>query len=237
MTKPLILCSGSTEQKQFSMLHLYSDAILRAGGVPVLLTPRMTESDTRDLLSAADGLLLCGGVDWDPARYGEEALPELGEVSSERDTAETLLIREALRVRMPIFGICRGMQSLNVVCGGTLWQDLPTQQPTNIHHWQMDEVPENEPSHGVKVTEGTMLHSVLGTSELRVNSLHHQAVKQPAPGWTVSAVSEDGIIEAMENMSDGVFRVSVQWHPERLHAGCVPHPDLLFRAFCDACRR
>jgi putative glutamine amidotransferase len=192
----------------------YSQAVERAGGVPILL-PVMTEPEvTARYLDVLDGLLLSGGVDIAPVRYGQEPHPKLGEVDADRDATELPLLREALARDLPVFGICRGIQTLNVALGGTLYQDLPSESPSDIHHQQGDrQIPRSQPSHPIRITPGSRLRAIVGAEEMPVNSMHHQALREVAEELIVSACAADGVIEAVE-MPSRRYVVAVQFHPE-----------------------
>ncbi|MBX6395573.1 MAG: gamma-glutamyl-gamma-aminobutyrate hydrolase family protein, partial [Alicyclobacillaceae bacterium] len=157
--------------------------------------------------------MLTGGVDVDPAFFGEEPSRGLGEVCPQRDTFEMALVEEAFLRNVPVLAICRGMQVMNVVAGGTLIQDLGSQGRGNLQHRQ--KAPRWHGSHRIEVVPGSKLAAILGAEELRVNSFHHQAVKDVAPGMQVSATSSDGVVEAIES-SLHRFAVGVQWHPENM---------------------
>ena len=163
-----------------------------------------------------DGMLLGGGLDVDPARYGSEVKPDANvEIDPERDSTEFAAFEKARREGVPVLGICRGMQLVNVALGGTLHQDIPSERPSDVVH----EVPGQHPErrdHKVEVKPGTRLSEIARTSEMEVNSRHHQAVDRLAPGIAVSAVAPDGLIEAFESASP--WLLAVQWHPENLVA-------------------
>ncbi len=172
----------------------------------------------KDLLPGAldecDGLLLTGGVDVDPKEYGETPHPTV-ETNAVRDDYELALAKLAIKQDLPLLAICRGVQVLNVAAGGTLIQDLPSQHPSSIAHSITE--PRNAIAHDVAITNGTCLSMLLGAPSLAVNSRHHQAVKDTAPGFVVSAVSPDGVVEAIERPAS-TFCVGVQWHPENFWA-------------------
>jgi len=184
----------------------YVESVKRAGGEPVVLDP---SADPVSALNNVDALLLSGGLDVDPALYGE-APHATTEVDAARDRFEIPLSREAVARDMPVFAICRGVQVLNVAGGGSLVQDIPSSVTTGLAH--SIDVPKNHIAHPVRVTPGTRLAASLGAS-CDVNSRHHQAVARVAPSFVVSAVSEDGVVEAIER-PESTFCVGVQWHPE-----------------------
>jgi len=212
----------------------YLTAVQQAGGVPVLLTPQL-DRGARELFDQLDGLMLTGGGDIDPARFGEAPHPSVAEVSGARDTLELELTERAVRQELPLLAICRGIQVLNVALGGTLYQDIPSDPGSPIDHSQKER--RDRPTHAVKVLgEGTRLGRILGTLELEVNSFHHQAVKRLGRGLREIAWASDGIIEGVELPGADGFVVGVQWHPEDL----VEHDPVarsLFAAFVDAAKR
>lgn len=186
----------------------YSAAVIAAGGVPFIVP--LTSSDEQNHLNGVDALVLTGGGDIDPARYGSIPSPFVGGIDPHRDAVEILLVRTALSRRIPVLGICRGCQLLNVALGGTLIQHLP--DVTALSHlvpaFREDDV------HTVWVEAGSHLAAAVGGGELAVNSVHHQAVGALAPGLRAVAWAPDGIVEAIESM-DGLC-VGIQWHPENL---------------------
>ena len=161
-----------------------------------------------------DGLLLSGGVDVAPERYGQEPHPKLGQVDYDRDALEMPLIAQALQQDMPIFAICRGIQSLNVAMGGTLYQDLPSEYPSELVHQQsLRKIPRNQFSHAIQIEPDSRLGSIAGADEMRTNSFHHQALRDVAKGLVVTAHAPDGVIEAAESPTHR-YVVAVQFHPE-----------------------
>jgi putative glutamine amidotransferase len=198
-----------------------------------MIPPGLDANALDALCMRLDGLLLTGGADLDPALYGEQRMPESGDVEPERDELELAMTRTALARDLPILGICRGMQALNVACGGTLYQDIATQLPdTELHDWH--KLPRNHLAHNVTVEPGSRLSEILGAQELRVNSLHHQAVRRPGAGLRIVARAADGVAEGLEAPGRR-FALAVQYHPEEL----VETDALsrrLFDAFTQACR-
>lgn len=196
-------------------LEDYRQAILHVGGDPRIVDPSMTPDAA---LKGLDGLLLTGGDDVTPARYGEPAHEATVEAESGRDEFETALVTAARKQGLPVFAICRGIQLLNVACGGTLVQDIPTQVTGAMSHAL--QVPPNEPyslAHEIWIEKDSLLSRLmrerLNDDTCEVNSRHHQAVKTVASGFKVSATAPDGIIEAIEDPSLR-FCLGVQWHPE-----------------------
>ena len=195
------------------MLSAYTDALEACGLVPVILPLTANPEAARRALDCCDGLLITGGQDVDPACYGEAVLPQCGALAPIRDALETTLVREAAARDLPTFGICRGAQIMNAALGGTLWQDLPTQAPSDIVHRQ--ERPYDRPVHPVTVAEGTLLADILGPGVHPVNSLHHQAICRVAEPLEIAAAAPDGLTEAVF-LPGKQFFLGVQWHPEFL---------------------
>ena len=194
----------------------YRQAILHAGGEVRVVDASI---GVEEALDGVDGLLLSGGGDVDPSRYGEPPHPATSEIEPERDAFEIGLITAARRRDLPIFGICRGVQILNVAAGGTLVQDIPTQLPGAINHSLA--VPQHLPyelAHEIWVEKDSLLARLMGdrlvgSDTCEVNSRHHQAVKTVGPGFRVSATAPDGVIEAIEDPA-ARFCIGVEWHPE-----------------------
>src|SRR5919107_3263167 len=194
----------------------YVRAVSEAGGVPVILPPSLSHPKAEALLDGLDGLLLSGGPDLHPGYYSEEPIPELGTTIPEWDALEMALLRLALMRGMPIFGICRGMQILNVALGGTLYQDVPSQLGSDvIDHWQS--TLRCRSTHEVEVLDDSYVAEITDRQTIPVNSYHHQGIKGLADALTVAARSADRVIEAFESrdFSDR-WLVGVQWHPEGL---------------------
>lgn len=187
----------------------YSEAVTSVGGLPFLLPTRPSD-ELLGYLDRIDGLVLTGGGDVDPESYGADPSPVVGGVEPFRDEAEIELVRAALTRRLPVLGICRGCQVMNVALGGTLIQHLP--EVSELPHF----VPESRESgqHGVRLDPGSRLAAAVGADELLVNSVHHQAVRNLAPGVRAAAWAPDGIVEAIE--VDDAPWIGVQWHPENL---------------------
>jgi putative glutamine amidotransferase len=193
----------------------YIRAIEQAGGVPLPIPITDREATLRAIYGLIDGLLLAGGVDIDPAHFAEEPNPQLGKVDASRDRVELALTRWALDDQRPILGICRGIQTLNVASGGTLWQDIDAQVPAALDHKHQPGRPYTYRAHPVSVEPGSRLARLVGASELQVNSLHHQAPKEAGHGLRAVAWAPDGVIEGLEGTGDG-WIIGVQWHPEWL---------------------
>ncbi|MBI4271453.1 MAG: gamma-glutamyl-gamma-aminobutyrate hydrolase family protein [Candidatus Rokubacteria bacterium] len=210
----------------------YVRAVELAGGAPVLLPPPLG-ADARDALWARlDGLVLTGGGDVDPRHFGEPRHPAVAEVSEARDALELELTRRALAQGLPLLAICRGIQVLNVALGGSLHQDIPSEPGSPLAHSQTER--RHQPTHHVKVREGSRLAAILGTHEVDVNSFHHQALARLGRGLAAVAWAPDGIVEGVEETAGGDrFVVGVQWHPEDL-VEHDPAARRLFAAFVTA---
>jgi putative glutamine amidotransferase len=215
----------------------YVVAVREAGGLPLLLTPAHQAESLRALYELLDGLLLTGGEDVVPSRYGEPVTASNVECVPERDTLEFRLLEWALADRLPVLAVCRGIQVLNVALGGSLYQDLPADRPGPVAHDQMlSQVSRTQPSHTVIVREGTFLGDLIGSGLLQVNSMHHQGLKALAPGLAAVAHAADGLVEAVEpaDGASGLFLVGVQWHPEELARADDVAARRLFEAFVTA---
>lgn len=213
------------------MLPGYMRGIEQAGGVPVMLPLSDDPDAIATLAGHCDGFLFTGGHDVSPSLYGEETLPQCAAVCPGRDRMEKPLLEAALNANKPVFGICRGIQLINALLGGTLYQDLPTQHPSDTCH-HMD-APYNRVAHEVTLLPGTPLQALLDEETLGVNSCHHQAIKALSPRLSPMAVAPDGIVEAAW-MPDRRFVWAVQWHPEFFDADHEPSQKL-FDAFVRAC--
>jgi putative glutamine amidotransferase len=210
----------------------YIRALQNAGAVPVLIPHSPDPRHLRALVQRLDGVLLPGGGDIDPAHYGESRHERCNEPSPARDEIELALARWAIENHLPLLGICRGIQVLNVALGGSLYQDILAQvDGGSKHDWYPDH-PRTLTPHDVTLAPGTRLAALAGIHSLPVNSLHHQAVKDLAPGLLATAHAPDGIVEAVE-VPDHPFALAVQWHPEEL-APTDPHARCLFDALAAA---
>jgi putative glutamine amidotransferase len=236
LTRPLIgITAASFIVKGKSYHRGYApnvEAVAAAGGLPVYVPPGLDEETLRDLYARLDGLLLPGGPDVRPALYGQPQHPMTLVIDGPRDALELTLARWAADDNLPVLGICRGHQVLNVALGGTLVQDIPSQVKTKLAHDIPDGLPRKTRVHTVTVNPDSRLAAILGETEFLVNSLHHQSVAEAAPGVTVTATAPDGIVEALE-VPGKPFLLSVQWHPEDLYAE-DPVMARLFAAFVAA---
>jgi putative glutamine amidotransferase len=226
---PLIGVSTSitvgTNPERAYVNSAYLHAVQQAGGVPVALPPQISRASLELLSPELNGLLLTGGGDIDPALFGETPHPTLYDVAPTRDTLETAALHLALERGLPVLAVCRGLQVLNVGLGGNLYQDLATDHGTQLLHSQKE--PRDQPTHKVKVAPGSRLAETLGTDELEVNSMHHQAIKTLGRGLTAVAWAPDQIVEGAEVDDRARFVLGVQWHPEEL----VGHSDAARRLF------
>jgi putative glutamine amidotransferase len=252
-----ITCGRKENEAHFYLSQAYVKAVQEASGLPVILPGCTGQKEMTGLLRLIQGLILSGGGDVDPVYFSEEPLPGLGEIDPARDIFELNFTRLALTAGIPVLGICRGMQVLNIAFGGSVYQDMFTQvkerpvsrlgtqadqgksdflpghqvlsEASCLEHYQ--KAPRRYPTHKVKIAAGTILARIFGVTELRVNSFHHQAVHQLAPGFIVSALAVDGIIEGIESINHS-FVLGLQWHPENLEEHRV-----LFRALIKACKK
>ena len=244
---PLILISPSTQRQgvefadaSISLSNRYAQAILAAGGLPLVLPCEPGAALAAAFVQRADGVMLTGGDDVQTKLFAPKLSAKLARTVSppepERDLLELQLIDEVFRQRKPLLAICRGHQMLNVALGGTLVVDIPTQLPHALNHRRMDR--KTEPVHDVALTPGSQLAALLGCSKIGVNSTHHQSVGRVAQPLAISAHSEDGVIEGLELKDAGQlpYLQSVQFHPERLYDR-YPKFLELFRSFVRACSR
>lgn len=223
---------AGTRRPIFGNNQAYVRAVEQAGGAPVLIPLLEKPESVAAIRARLDGLLLTGGGDLSPALYGEARLPECGEIEPERDAAEIELTRWALDAGTPVLGVCRGMQLLSIVRGGTLYQDIVSQHSGSPRHDIIDQ-PRAHRAHSITLHPDSRLAAILGTRAPVVNSLHHQAVKDAGVDVEIVGWSEDGIAEAME-LQGHPFALAVQYHPEEL-APTDEASRRLFAAFVKAC--
>ncbi len=238
------------EERWEAVLDAYTKAVLLAGGLPVILPiiptePALSRVEAgaepsrsgpaliEEYLETIDGLILTGGADIHPSLYGEIVLERCGEIDDERDRFEVELIHATRARDLPFFGVCRGLQVLNVALGGSLYQDLSYRAGTDPIHMNSRER-RGEAAHQVAIAPGSRLAAIIGARELAVTSTHHQVIRDLAPGLTVSAVAPDGVIEGIEG--PGRFLLAVQWHPERM-ADRHPEQLALFQSLVESARR
>ncbi len=236
MKKPLI---GIAADRAISPTHAfkieipekYAESVIQAGGIPLLIPLGLSRTDLEELPSSLDGIMLAGGSDIDPALFGGEPHPKVYGIKPERDKQEINLVHLALRTHLPLLGICRGVQVINVAMQGGLYTHILDQLPGALQHSTPKHLPREQIQHRVQVVPGSRLAQAIRETDIPVNSHHHQGLDKPAAGLQVSAYAPDGLIEAVELPGDAFF-VGVQWHPEWLleHA----HARELFSAFCQA---
>ncbi len=237
MTRPVVLVPPDLETKAtrrgpvptLELQRPYADAVWDAGGLPLVPPPITDVAALDQLIALADAVVLPGGAfDIDPALYGEEKHERCGELKPERTALERALFVRAEARALPVLGVCGGMQLINVVRGGALWQDLGAQAPSTVAHQQA--APKDQPAHEVDVVAGTALARVVGVPRLPVNSTHHQAVKRVGAGLVVCARATDGLVEGIEDPSKP-FLVGVQWHPEAMREAAQ---RAIYRALVEA---
>lgn len=213
MKSPIIgiTCATHPSEEKYYIVKDYVKAVDASGGIPILIPPFKSETRIKEIARFLDGLLLSGGKDLDPKFYGEEPVG-VGRIDPEKDSLELTLTRAVLARDIPILGICRGCQVLNVIGGGTITQHLSVKD-NKIKHWQI--APDNYPTHTLELKRGSKLRKIIGKARIRVNSFHHQAIRGVAKGYKVSASALDGTIEGIESQSNS-WVIGVQFHMEYL---------------------
>ena len=225
-----ILSEGSIEKAFVN--RTYVDSVVRAGGVPFVMPICKDENIIKKMIGNVDGVIMTGGVDIHPFRFNEEPNPKIGEISKERDDFDFLIMKHAFEKNKPIFGICRGIQLINVFFGGTLIQDINSQKNTNILHSQT--APRDVATHKIKIKKDSVIFDIFGKSA-EVNSFHHQAVGKLSKDFKITSAANDGIIESIEYKKKDRFILGVQWHPE-----CMTEKEEkmqnIFSMFVDICK-
>lgn len=224
MTKPVIGMNADYRSARgetpayVSLCAGYFDAIIHAGGIPIILPPYTSESDVDQILEHLDGVLLVGGADLDPENDGWMRHPTVRLQDPRRESFDRCLIRKVAELRVPVLGIGAGMQLMNVTQGGNLFLHIPEDRPGSLPH--LDPL---DPAHRhtLELVPGTIMDRVYGDGELRVNSMHHMAVDEVAPGFRVSACCPDGIVEAIESTMSDWFAMGTQFHPEAATASAL----------------
>ena len=238
VTKPLVAVTATVRSidgvDRVRLNAAYVRALESAGLVPLVIPPLTDADAARRVLDVAAGLVLTGGEDVDPARYGADPHPELGPVNCHRDETELALLARAREIGLPTFAICRGVQVVNVGLGGTLVQDLPSERDDVGAH-ELDSE-RGSRVHGVNVDPESRLASIVGARSLGVNSIHHQAIDRLGDAVRINAHADDGTVEGVESSDPNWWMVGVQWHPEELTTTPEPWDRRLFAAFADACR-
>ncbi|MEJ6950707.1 gamma-glutamyl-gamma-aminobutyrate hydrolase family protein [Natronospora cellulosivora (SeqCode)] len=208
-----ISANYNSDINAFTLSSYYTKAILKAGGVPVILAVTLNNEIIKEYISMIDGLILSGGGDIDPLIYSEEPIKEMGSISPKRDYFEIELVKQADNAGLSILGICKGCQLINIAMGGSVYQDIYQQNITEIKHIQ--EAPSWYPTHHINIIEGTYLHKIIKKRRSHVNSIHHQSIKKLASNFKIAARADDGVIEAIEKNADK-FVMGLQWHPETM---------------------
>lgn len=213
------------ENARLAVNLTYLEALRAAGALPVVLPYVATSEEAIEYLRGLDGFLFTGGADIDPAEYGESRDEKCGEICPARDAAEKSYFAALQKKSLPTLGICRGLQTLNVFAGGTLWQDIPSQYGTGTAH--------SNAEHEIEISPGTLFAKVIGRERINVNSYHHQGIKTPAPGYIVCARAPDGMPEAIcaEGREDFL---AVQYHPEMMF-GRDENARRIFEWFANVC--
>ncbi len=235
--KPIIGITSFFEKESSGKLSAvsydYVKAIKAAEGIPIVI-PIITEEELLDgYISIIDGLLLSGGEDLSPLLYGENPIDKVNSTCCDRDKWEMALFEKAYKKQIPILGICRGMQLINVALGGTLYQDINKQVENSLGHCPKESIAD-QPYHRVKIDEGSKLYNIFGKKDIEVNSFHHQSLKDIGKGLKATAYSHDGIVEGVESLERDLL-MGVQWHPEKL---TERYPIFLniFKAFIKTCK-
>jgi len=218
---------GDTDRVRLTAAYVI--ALENAGLVPLIVPPLARGGAAAAILDSVSGLVLTGGEDVDPTRYGEKRHEKVRFVNAARDATEAALIQEAKARGKPVLAICRGIQILNVALGGTLVQDIPSQLGTSIAH--DEDTPRDARSHEISIEPGSLIARAVGTGHVTVNSFHHQSVDRAAEGMRVTARAPDGVVEGMESTDDDWWVMAVQWHPEEMTDSPEPWDRGLFKAF------
>ncbi|MCM3132507.1 gamma-glutamyl-gamma-aminobutyrate hydrolase family protein [Paenibacillus polysaccharolyticus] len=235
MNKPMIgvLPLYDTDKKSYWMLPHYMKAIEDSGGIPVMLPLTTDEGMITALAHTFDGFLFTGGHDVNPELYDERMQSVCGELCMERDQMEVILFKKVIAIDKPAFGICRGLQLFNVILGGTLYQDIPTDMEAEQKIVHQQKPPYTNLVHSVHIKKDNLLHDILQTDQIQVNSYHHQGIKTLSDQLVAVAIAEDGLVESVV-MPGYSFVLAVQWHPEYSYA-VDGYSQQLFAAFVRAC--
>ncbi len=237
--KPVIGVTPHRHKNEAGRLQIliaedYLTAVTRAGGIPLMIPLGLDEEQLDGIFSLLDGLLLTGGGDMDPQSYGVQTQSQLIFVDPDRDRVELQLSRKALDTGLPFLGVCRGHQVINVALGGTLYTDISDEYPDALQHQFAGEWPRDHLAHSVRIEPKSRLAQIMGTEQVDVNSIHHQAIRKLASALIETAHAPDGIIESTI-LPEHPFGITVQWHPECLQA--YQPMRALFRAFVDAAQK
>jgi putative glutamine amidotransferase len=219
------------QEPTFSLASRYCDAIQNAGGLPIIIPHSQSRTQIRHIMQRVDGLLISGGgFDIDPSYYGEQPITQLGKIKAQRTFTEMESIALGLQEDLPMLGICGGAQAINVALGGSLYQDIATQLPHARGHQQ-----NHSNGHVIELLRGTLLHKIFKRQTMKVNTTHHQAIRDPGKGLVINATASDGLIEGIESTKHS-FVLGVQWHPEVL-AQRSPEQRKIFSSFISICKR
>lgn len=226
------ILSEINDERTLVLNRQYIKPLEELGALPLVLPSVDSPEIIDEFTKLCDGFLFTGGKDVEPLRYGEQVSAECGVIQKYRDSLELSVFESALKTGKPILGICRGSQLINVALGGSLYQDIPSEIPSEISHRQTEG--KFAPSHSVKIVKDTPLHALIGADEMAANSFHHQAIKLLGGGLEAMAYAPDGIIEAIYYTDERYLR-AYQWHPERLY-GTDEYNSLIFRDFIEAAK-
>jgi len=235
MMKPLIGLTASMEidQTVYTVNNRNIKAILKAGGMPIILPYFLEEEDVEQIADQIDGLYATGGYDIDPTLFGEEPHPGLGTIIPARDQSEIKLMKKLMELKKPILGVCRGSQTLNIASGGDMYQDIYAQaDQTLLQHKQ--KAPVEHMSHYVYVEKESLLHRITGQEKFKINSYHHQANRDVSSDFRISGKASDGIVEAIES-KELPFVLGLQWHPEATTAIDDQPSVKIYEEFIKAC--
>lgn len=235
MRKPVIglTASHDLDTDGLRLAQSYTDAIQKSGAIPLILPLKLNEAECSQLAESLDGFLFTGGPDIHPFLFGEDTLEGCGNRSPLRDQSEPLLFSAVYKQKKPILAICRGIQLINIALGGDIYQNLCSQLPRSILVAHSQPFHLTNACHRVALEPSSLLSNIVCSTEIEVNSSHHQSIRQTAPALTVCGCAADGVIEAVEQ-KDYPFLIGVQWHPEML-ADTYSHASRLFEAFVRAC--
>lgn len=225
--------SHQNELREYYLKKNYVEAVLQAGGTPLILPITSDENIINNYLEIIDGLLLTGGIDPDPRYWGEESIPGMGKIDPLRDKFELSILKKACRKNMAVFGICRGFQLINVAFDGSLIQDIAQVENNYLKH--MQQAPRWYGTHEIKISDNSLLKEIMEVNSLLVNSFHHQVCGKIGKGLKVSARANDGIIEALE-AENKKFLLGVQWHPETMYRKRKEFSKI-FQRFVDESKR
>lgn len=237
-TRPLIaingdyLASGKQTSSQVRLHAGYYEAVLAAGGLPLILPPLCKDVELDALLDQFDGVILTGGLDMDSRKIGLAPHPAVQPMAERRDDSDRLLVRRIVERQMPVLAIDLGLLQLNVACGGSIYQHLPAEHARALPHRDNSGGPHR---HAVLIEPNTRIDEIYGGGEIRVNSDHHQAVRDVGSGLRAGALAPDGVIESIESVDPNWFCIGVQWHPESESASALDQQ--LFECFIQSCLR